>query len=383
MDPLTIDAGDTAWLLVATVLGLLAVPGLALFHAGWRGASGARPTLARIAVVFPVALVTWIAIGHSLAFGSDIVGLVGGFDFVALRGVGVAGRGAQAPGIPFAAFALTFAAFTPVVICGAFGARATRSACAVFAALWVALVHAPVVHWLWGGGFLATMGPLDFGGGAVHVSAGAAGLAFATALAGDSDDAGAGDARTMRLGTVLFLLGSIGLSLGSARLGGATPWMVVLCVLIAALAGAAASASIDAIRSHKLSLPYLNAGLVAGLVAIAPAAGFVSPVAASAVGAVAALAFHASVGVCRRFALGEAFVAPLLHGVAGIVGLLLTGLFAAVTWNSAGADGVFAGTPGILGVQALAVLFTMVYAALATRVLLAVIDRSICLRVSR
>jgi Amt family ammonium transporter len=385
-----IAAGDTAWMLVATALVMLMVPGLALFYGGLvRGKSVLNTMLMSVAAL---ALVTaqWVAGGYSLAFAGE-GGLVGPLTWRFLAGVGAAPNPTYAGAIPhalFAAYQGMFAAITVAIISGAVVERMRFGAYLLFAALWTTLVYDPLAHWVWGaGGWLRRLGALDFAGGTVvHVSAGTAALVAAVAL---GRRRGLGRQPPLPhhvpftlLGAGLLWFGWFGFNAGSALAADGVAANALVTTHAAAAAGLLVWLGLEAVRGARPSAVGAATGAVVGLVAITPAAGFVTPAGALAIGALAAPVSFAALHRRARSNVDDALDVFACHGVAGVVGALLTGVFATREVNPAGADGLLAGNAALLGVQALAVGVTVVFAGALSAGILALVRLVTPLRVA-
>ena len=386
----TISAGDTAWVLVAAALVMVMVPGLALFYGGLVRHKNTLNTLMMSLAALGVVGVQWVLAGYSLAFspGSSVIG---GMSWWGLGGVGGAPNATYAATIPhlaFAAFQGMFAAITVALISGAIVERMRFRAYLLFALAWTTLVYDPLARWVWGdGGWLRALGALDFAGGTVvHVSAGTAALVGAIAL---------GRRRTIGraplvphnvpftlLGAGLLWFGWFGFNGGSAL---AVTDVAVTAFMTTHTAAAAALVTwlvLDLARTGRATAVGGATGCIVGLVAITPAAGFVTPRSALAIGAIAACASYAAIQLRARTRIDDALDVFACHGVAGIVGALLTGVFATRAVNPAGADGLLAGNPSLVGVQALALLATMILSGTLTAGILALLRLTVGLRVS-
>ena len=368
MNPQTLSAGDTAWVLIATALVMLMVPGLALFYGGLvRGKNSLNSMMMTLA---PLGLITvqWVVLGYSLSFAPGN-GALGGFSFWGFAGVGGAPNPTYAATIPHVAFALfqaMFAVITVALISGAVVERMRFPAYLLFGLAWTTLVYDPLAHSVWGdGGWLRGLGALDFAGGTVvHVSAGTAALVAALVL---------GRRRVLGraplvphsvpftlFGAGLLWFGWFGFNAGSALSASELAATAFATTHAAAAAGLTAWIIIDLVRTGRATAVGAATGAVVGLVAITPAAGFVSTRAALAIGVLGAVGSYAAMQWRARTTVDDTLDVFACHGVAGIVGALLTGVFASKAVNPAGADGLFSGG-GVhqLGVQAIAVLVTM------------------------
>jgi Amt family ammonium transporter len=369
-----ISAGDTAWVLVSTGLVMLMVPGLALFYGGLVRQKNALNTFMMSLSALGIVSVQWVLVGYSIAFGPGS-SLLGGLAWWGLEGVGAAPNAAYAATVPhlaFAAFQAMFAAITVALISGAVVERLRFSAYLLFSLAWTTLVYDPLARWVWGdGGWLRTLGALDFAGGTVvHVSAGTAALVAALMLGRRRAITRGGllphNVPLTGLGAGLLWFGWFGFNAGSAL--GASPLAVTAFMNTHAAAAAALACwlLIDIARNGRATAVGAATGAIVGLVAITPAAGFVTPRAALFIGAAAAATSYAAMQLRARTRIDDALDVFACHGVAGILGALLTGVFATTAVNPAGANGLLAGHPGQVGVQALAVVVTMALSASLT-----------------
>src|SRR5215831_13667887 len=383
-----IDTGDTAWLLVSTALVLLMTPGLALFYGGMVQTKNVLSTFMHSFFALRLVTLQWVLIGYSLAFGADHGGVIGGLNHALLRGVGLDPRAGQTvPHLLFMAYQLMFAIITPALISGAFAERVKFSAYALFTLLWTTLVYDPLAHWVWGdGGWLAKRGALDFAGGTVvHVSSGVSALVFALVIGkrmGFPREKHVPHNLTMTvLGAGLLWFGWFGFNAGSAPGAGGLAVLALVNSQIAAGVGAMTWTCIEWARLGKPSALGFASGLVAGLVAITPAAGFVGPMAAIAIGLCAGAVCYGGVLLKSRFGYDDTLDAFGVHGVGGAAGALLTGVFCSLAWNKTGADGLLAGNWAQLGTQALATFAAVAYAGGVTFLLVKLVDKLVGLRV--
>lgn len=389
-----IDTGDTAWVLVSTALVLLmTAPGLALFYSGMVRRKNVLGTIMQSFAVLCVVSIQWVVIGYSLSFGTDNYGLIGGLDFFGLSGVGQEPNPDYAATIPHQAFMLfqmMFAVITPALIAGAFAERMKFSAFLIFTLLWTTLVYDPVAHWVWGvGGWLRVLGALDFAGGAVvHISSGAAALAAALMLGkrkGYLTEAMAPHNLPLTvIGAGLLWFGWFGFNAGSALGANGLAASAFLTTNTAAAGAGLSWMFVEWIHRGKPTLLGLASGLVAGLVAITPAAGFVSAGASILIGLAAGIVCYASVAVIKpRLGYDDSLDAFGIHGVGGMFGAIATGLFATVAVNPAGADGLFYGSGALLGKQLIAIGASALYSFVVSIVILKVVDLLVGLRVAK
>ncbi len=368
-----ISPADTGWLLTATALVLLMTPGLAFFYGGLVNSKNALNTMMMAFVALGVCGVLWAVAGYSIAFGDSGTGLVGDLSMTFLRGVGVEPDG-TVPHMLFMAFQGTFAIITAALISGAVVGRMRFSAYMAFIAIWGLVVYAPVAHWVWGGGWLEGLGALDFAGGAVvHVNAGVAAVVAALVL-GTRTDYGREailphNVPFVLLGAGLLWFGWFGFNGGSALAADEVAALALVNTLLAPAATLVVWAALDRARVGKVTGVGVATAIVAGLVGITPAAGYVSPISALALGGLVAIPCHLLLHWRARTRLDDSLDVFAAHGMGGLVGALLTGVFASAAVNGE-VDGLLFGNPGILGVQALSIVAVMAYSGLMTFVVL-------------
>jgi Amt family ammonium transporter len=381
--PPTVVPADTAWMLVATALVLLMTPALAFFYGGLVRNKNSLNTMMMSFVALGVVGVTWAVAAYSLAFGEGNA-MIGGLANALLGGVGTEAKG-TIPHVLFMAYQGTFAIITAALISGAVVERMRFGPYVAFIVLWTLLVYAPVAHWVWGGGWLMTRGVLDFAGGTVvHINAGVSALVAALVL-GPRKDYGRQailphNVPFTLLGAGLLWFGWFGFNGGSALAANELAALAFTNTFLAPMAALVVWALLDYFRTGRATAVGGATGIVVGLVAITPAAGFVSPTSALVLGAVAALPSYFAIVLRSRTRVDDSLDVFAGHGIGGLTGALLTGVFAQKVWNSAGNDGVLFGNPGQLGVQALGALSAMAYAAVATFVLLKVLGAVAALR---
>ncbi len=383
----TINSGDTAWLLVSCALVLLMTPALALFYAGMVGRKNVLATIMHSFAAIPILSLKWALFGYSLAFGTTRHGLIGGFDFIGLRGLESAAHG-TVPALAFVAFQMMFAVITPALISGAFAERMKFTSYVAFVLLWSTLVYDPVAHWVWAdGGWLLKLGALDFAGGTVvHLTAGVSALVCAIVIGkrvGYPRRKPLPHNLTMTLtGAGLLWFGWFGFNAGSALSSGKLAALAFMTTQLGAAGGAIGWVAVETMHRGKATALGIASGLVAGLVAITPASGFVAPWAAAVIGLFAGGLCYFAVLQKDRFGYDDSLDAFGVHGVGGFAGAVLTGAFAQKTLNDAGADGALFGNPKQLGIQLLACAVSAAYAAIVTWGVLRAIDATIGLRVS-
>ncbi len=381
-----LDSGDTAWMLTATALVLLmTIPGLALFYGGMVRKKNVLASLMQCFAVCCLATVVWMIAGYSLAFDSGNA-FIGGLSKVFLNGIGVDSLSGTIPESLFMTFQMTFAIITPALITGAFADRMKFSAMLWFTGLWVLLVYAPITHWVWGGGFLGDAGVLDFAGGTVvHINAGVAGLVAAIML---GKRAGLGGENLAPhnlvvsvIGASMLWVGWFGFNAGSAVAANGSAGMAMAVTQIATATAALTWMFVEWALRGKPSVLGILSGAIGGLVAITPAAGFVTPSGALVVGLVAGgLCYWGANWLKRTCGYDDSLDVFGIHGVGGIVGALLTGVLAAK--DIGGTPGLLEGNAMQVVTQAYGIAATIVYCAVASAVILKVIDLVMGLRVA-
>lgn len=401
-----INTGDTAWLLTSAALVMLMTPALGFFYAGMARGKNVLATIMQSFSIVALVSVLWVLWGYSLAFGPTLGGVIGGLNYLGFANVGQDPNGAYAPTVPHLAFAIyqcMFAVITPALITGAFAERKKFSTFLVFTVLWSTLVYAPIAHWVWScspvegaptvagcagvPGWLRSWGALDFAGGTVvHISSGLAALAAAIVF---GRRRGYGevpmephDISMTVLGAGLLWFGWFGFNAGSALGAGGLAASAFVVTNTSAAAAALAWMAVSWWLSGKPSVLGAASGAVAGLVAITPAAGFVTPGAAIIIGLVAGVLCFFAVQLRNRMRIDDSLDVFGIHGVGGAWGAIATGIFASVAVNAAGADGLLAGNPGQLAIQTAAVALTGGFSFIMTFALLKILDRIMGLRVS-
>ncbi len=386
-----LDSGDTAWMLTSTALVLMmTIPGLALFYGGMVRKKNVLATVMQSFAVTCLVTILWMVITYSLAFTSGS-SVVGGMSRVFLAGMTVDAVHDLAKTIPesvFMCFQMTFAIITPALIAGAFAERMKFSAMMWFMGLWSIVVYAPIAHWVWGGGFLGDWGVLDFAGGTVvHINAGVAGLVCALVL-GKRKGFGADNMAPHNLvysviGASLLWVGWFGFNAGSAVSAGAGAGMAMAVTQIATAAAALAWMFAEWIARGKPSVLGIISGAVAGLVAITPASGFVNPTGALAIGLIAGLiCFWGATGLKHAMGYDDSLDAFGVHGLGGFAGAILTGVFAVEAIGGEGKKGLIDGNGGQVLTQLWGCLVCIAWCAVATFVILKIVDVVIGLRVT-
>ncbi|HEX3756034.1 MAG TPA: ammonium transporter [Rhizomicrobium sp.] len=392
-----IDSGDTAWMLTSSALVLMmTIPGLGLFYAGMVRKKNMLATMAQSFAATGLITVLWMIIGYSIAFTTNpnagLNKFFGSFTDLFLTTMTLSSVNALAPTIPesvYMFFQMTFAIITPALIAGALADRMKFSAFLWFMGLWVLIVYAPIAHWVWGGGFLGTMGALDFAGGTVvHLNAGTAALVTCLVLGKrvglGTENMAPHNILFSVIGASLLWVGWFGFNAGSAVTSNVNAGMAAAATQIATAAASLAWMFAEWIMAKKPSVLGMISGAVAGLVAITPASGFVDPVGALIIGIAAGVVCYISaVWVKRAFGYDDSLDAWGVHGVGGALGAMMTGMFAKNAINSAGKGWLTDGNIGQMWIQFLDVAFVFVYCAICTFIILKVIDMVIGLRVSR
>ena len=382
-----LNSGDTAWMLISTALVMLmTIPGVALFYGGLTKKENVLNTIFLSFIAFAITSIVWVLYGYPLAFGADVMGIIGNPTNILMNGIDVNALAPLAPTIPlmvYIAFQMTFAAITVALISGAVVERMKFSSWMVFVPAWITLVYVPISHWVWGGGWLAQLGALDFAGGTVvHINAGIAALALVLLI---------GKRKDIRLlphnlgytaiGAALLWFGWFGFNAGSALTAGGLAGSAFLVTNTATAAALISWIIIDVVKTGKPTLLGGLSGAIAGLVAITPAAGFVTVPAAIIIGFVASIfSYYAISTIKNRFGYDDALDVFGIHGISGIWGALATGIFAAPFINSLGTGALY-GNPGQILTQLIAIVAVIGYSFVMTLIIGKVIDMTMGLRV--
>jgi Amt family ammonium transporter len=390
----SMDSGDTAWMLAATALVMIMLPGLALFYGGLVRRKNVLSTIMHSFFGLAIVSVVWVLVGFSLAFAPDanlfgIPGLVGGLDFVGFFNVGLEPSTVYAVTIPFvlfAAFQLMFAAITPALITGAFAERKRFASFVLFTILWSILVYSPIAHWVWAtDGWLFQLGALDFAGGTVvHASSGLSALIVALLIGRrvvNGDRMEPHDIPMTVLGAGLLWFGWFGFNAGSAVTAGGLAASAFIVTNTAAAAATLTWVGASYLQHRKVSVVGAACGAVAGLVAITPASGFVTPGGAIVIGLVAGGLCYSATLLRARLKVDDALDVFAVHGVGGVFGALATGVFATSAIQAA-YTGLIDGNPGQVVTQLIAVTATIAYAVVATFVIVKVVDLVLGIRIS-
>ena len=386
-----INGADTAFILAAAGLVLLMTPGLALFYAGMVRSKNALGTIMQSLILISLISLEWVYIGYSMSFGPDINGLIGDLSWLALKGVGTAPSATYATTIPHSVFMIyqcMFAVITPALIAGAFAERVRFPAFVVFSLLWAIFVYNPVCHWIWGsGGWLAKLGVLDFAGGlVVHATCGAAALASVIVI---GPRKGYGQTNFMphnlpmtMLGTGLLWFGWFGFNGGSALAANEVAATAFVATHLAGMSGMAMWTVMEWIKLGKPTTLGAASGAISGLATITPAAGFVGPNAAIFIGLIAGVVCYLAVNLKSKYKFDDSLDVVGIHGVGGVTGTLLLGVFASKAANPNGVDGLLAGNGAQLWAQLIGVGVVCVYAFAVSWIILKGVQVGMGLRIS-
>jgi len=371
-----LNSGDTAWMIVSTALVMMMTPaGLALFYGGMSRYKNLLNTFAMTFVSYCLASVIWMMWGYSMAFGPDKAGIIGGLENMFLAGIGVNSLSGSIPTYVFVLFQMTFAGITVALVLGSVVDRMKFSAWIIFAILWITFIYCPIAHWVWGGGWMGNMGALDFAGGTVvHINAGVAGLVLALVLGkriGYGKEAMFPSSIAFTaIGAALLWFGWFGFNAGSQLAADGVAGSAFLVTNTSAAMGALAWMFAEWLVDKKPTVLGLASGVVAGLVAITPAAGFVNLPAALIIGFVAGLlGFYFVAKVKHKLGYDDSLDAFGVHGMCGLWGALATGLFANPSVNEAG-KGLFYGNPKQLWIQVVSIVATAVFTAVGTLIVI-------------
>ena len=376
-----IDTGDTAWVLISAALVFIMTPGLGFFYGGMVRNKNVLTTIMQSFFIVAMISVEWILIGYAMTFGSDINGFIGSLDKVGLTGVGMSVlANGTIPELAFVAFQCMFAVITPALITGAFAERMKFHAFTVFILLWAIFIYNPMAHWVWGGGFLAQLGALDFAGGLViHILSGVSGLTLCILL---GKRQGYGRIPMLPhnlpmtvLGAALLWFGWFGFNAGSALGANGLAANAFIASQGAAAAATVAWVVIEWAVNGKPTILGAASGCIAGLVAITPAAGFVAPLPAVIIGAIGGAVCYFAVAVVKaKFGYDDSLDAFGIHGIGGTWGSIATGLWATTEVNPAGANGLFYGETHLLFAQVVSTVVAYVFAIVGTIILYKIIS---------
>ena len=383
-----IDTGNTAWVLIAAAMVFFMTPGLALFYGGMARSKNVLSTIMQSFFLIGVISVEFMLIGYTLIFGDDVHGIIGSLNKIGLMGTeNSIMEGANIPEMAFIAFQCMFAIITPAIMSGSFTGRMRFAPFVVFAVIWSVLIYNPMAHWVWGGGFLANLGALDFAGGLViHVLSGVSGLVLCLLL---GRRRGYGRMPMLPhhlpmtvLGGAMLWFGWFGFNAGSALGAGTLAANAVLTTQMSAAIGIVGWVLVERYHRGKPTVLGAVSGGVSGLVAITPAAGFVTPVAAIPIGFIGAICCYVAVAILKsKFGYDDSLDAFGIHGVGGMWGAIATGLFATVSVNPDGADGLFYGG-NLLIPQLISLVVAIALAIIGTVVIFKVVSYFMDMRVS-
>lgn len=387
-----IDAGDTSWLLISSALVMLMTPALGLFYGGMVRKKNVLSTIMQSFISLGIVTVIWILYGYSLAFGPDVYHLIGNLSWAFLNNVGLEPNpdyGATVPHQLFMIYQLMFAIITPALITGAFAERFKFKSYLIFIILWETFVYLPIAHWVWGtGGWIKEMGALDFAGGlVVHISSGASALVSAILTGkrkGYKTEPMAPHNLTMTIiGGAILWFGWFGFNAGSAIGSNQLAVSAFITTHISAGCACLSWMVVEWLHNKKPTGLGIVSGGVAGLVAITPAAGFVTPVSAMIIGGIAGVICFFGVLMKSKFNYDDSLDAVGVHGIGGTWGAIATGIFATKSVNPLGADGLIYGNPSLLFTQFITVLVGWVYPIIITFLILKLLDKTMGLRVSK
>ena len=387
-----IDSGDTAWILISAALVMLMTPGLAMFYGGMVRRKNVLGTIMHSFIAIALVSVQWVLIGYSLAFGPDVNGLIGNLSWAGLAGVGTvpnADYAATVPHLAFMAYQMMFAVITPALISGAFAERMKFSSYLVFALAWTTLVYDPVCHWVWGaGGWMKQLGVLDFAGGiVVHATSGFSALAAALYIGHRKgflhESMSPHDLPVTVFGAGILWFGWFGFNAGSALTSGGLASIAFVTTHLAAVSATLTWTFVEWYHRGKPTMFGAATGAIAGLATITPAAGYVSPMAALAIGVCAGLLCYTALNAKVKFKYDDSLDAFGVHGVGGTLGTIMAGVFASTAINAGGANGLLSGNPKQLAVQIGAVALVAVYSFAVSMALFKVLDATMGVRVAK
>lgn len=376
-----IDTGDTAWVLISAALVFIMTPGLAFFYGGMVRSKNVLTTIMQSFFIVAMISVEWVILGYAMTFGTDINGFIGSLDKIGLAGVGLnVLENGTIPELAFVAFQCMFAVITPALITGAFAERMRFAAFAVLILLWAIFIYNPMAHWVWGGGFLSQLGALDFAGGLViHILSGVSGLTICILL---GKRRGYGQFAMLPhnlpmtvLGAALLWFGWFGFNAGSALGANGLAANAFVTTQAAAAAATVSWVLVEWYRNGKPTILGAASGCIAGLVAITPAAGFVKPMPALAIGLIGGIVCYFAVAVLKeKLGYDDSLDAFGVHGIGGTWGSIATGLWATTEVNPAGADGLFYGETHLLFAQIISVIVAYALAIVGTYILFQIVS---------
>ena len=383
-----INKADTAFMIISSILVMLMTPALALFYGGMVRKKNVLGTIMQSFVALGVVSVIWFLYGYSLAFGGDIANIIGNFDFLMLKNVGLSpSEGSTIPHQLFCLFQMMFACLTPALITGAFAERFKFKSYLLFLILWVTFIYCPLAHWVWGGGWISKIGGLDFAGGlVVHIASGAAALACCIMLGSrkgyKTENMPPHNLTLTFIGLMFLWVGWFGFNAGSALSAGTLATTAFLNTQLGAASGLLAWIGVEYLHREKASVLGGMSGTLAGLVGITPACGFVTPVSAIIIGVITGMICYLLTTFKGLFKYDDSLDVIGIHGTGGIIGSILTGIFATVLINPDGANGLFYGGLKLFGAQVVSTIACIAFAFLGTLLILYIIDNVSGLRVS-
>ena len=383
----TINSGDTAFVLFSASMVFIMTPALSLFYGGMVRSKNVLTTIMQSMFILGMISVEFILIGYTLSFGEDVNGLIGNFSKIGLSGVGYnILDGSTIPEIAFIAFQCMFAALTPALITGAFAERMKFSGFAILMLLWAILIYNPMAHWVWGGGFLAKLGALDFAGGLViHILSGVSGLTICILL---GKRRGYGKIPIVPhnvpmtvIGAALLWIGWFGFNAGSALAANELATNAFLVTQVAASSGIIGWIMIEWIRNGKPTVIGAVSGAIAGLVAITPAAGFVDVIASILIGLIGGIICYCAVAILKeKLGYDDSLDAFGVHGIGGIWGAIATGIFATTSINPNGANGLFYGEIDLFIAQLISIGVAIIFAVIGSTILFKIVNKFISIR---
>ncbi len=384
----SINKADTAFMIISSILVMLMTPALALFYGGMVRKKNVLGTIMQSFVALGVVSVIWFLYGYSLAFGSDTLNIIGNFDFIMLKNVGLSPiEGSTIPHQLFFVFQMMFACLTPALITGAFAERFKFKSYLLFLILWVTFIYCPLAHWVWGGGWISKIGGLDFAGGlVVHIASGAAALACCIMLGSrkgyKTENMPPHNLTLTFIGLMFLWVGWFGFNAGSALSAGTLASTAFLNTQLGAASGLLAWIGVEYLHRGKATVLGGMSGTLAGLVGITPACGFVTPISSIIIGIITGMICYILTTFKGLFKYDDSLDVIGIHGTGGIVGSILTGLFATLLINPDGANGLFYGSFKLFNSQIISTLASIGFSFLGTLLILYITDKISGLRVS-
>ena len=383
-----VNKADTAFIIISSILVMLMTPALALFYGGMVRKKNVLGTIMQSFVALGVVSVIWFLYGYSLAFGKDIGNIIGNFDFLMLKNVGLApGEGLTIPHQLFFIFQMMFACLTPALITGAFAERFKFKSYLLFLVLWVTFIYCPLAHWVWGGGWISKIGGLDFAGGlVVHIASGAAALACCIMLGSrkgyKTENMPPHNLTLTFIGLAFLWVGWFGFNAGSALSAGTLATTAFVNTQLGAASGLLAWIGVEYLHRGKSTVLGGMSGTLAGLVGITPACGFVTPVSSIVIGIITGMICYVLTTFKGLFKYDDSLDVIGIHGTGGVVGSILTGVFATVLINPDGTNGLLYGSLKLFNAQIISTIACISFAFLGTLLLLYITDKISGLRVS-